>query len=260
LFGCLVVWLCCLVVLFGCVVWLCCLVVLFGCVVWFGCLVVWLCVLVWLFGCLVVCFVCLLCFFGPALACFALRARSCECATPPAMRFSLQQRSQWNAQPLIKQPTPRTTQRAAHAPARDAVELQESTRARARTHAHADKHAREPGLELRRRSSVRCSSKSATSSRAISAGSGNRRPQSPPCAQKRSHARARTRTHTQKRTRTRAGGKGAHKWETRTRVRTLTGRSEVAWLWRVLADGRSGLRGFRRGGGGVRMHTCPREL
>jgi hypothetical protein len=67
-------------------------------------------------------------------------------------------------------------------------------------------------------------------------------------------------THTQKRTHTRAGGKGAHKRETRTRVRTLTGRSEVAWLWRVLADGRSGLRGFHRGGGGVRMHTSPRDL
>ena len=69
------------------------------------------------------------------------------------------------------------------------------------------------------------------------------------------HAHAETHTHTH----TRAGGKGAHKRETRTRVRTLTGRSEVAWLWRGLADGRSGLRGFHRGGG-VHMHTFPRDL
>ena len=68
------------------------------------------------------------------------------------------------------------------------------------------------------------------------------------------HAHAETHTHTP------AGEKCAHKRETRTRVRTLTGRSEVAWLWRVLADGRSGLRGFHRGGGGVRMRTSPRDL
>ena len=77
----------------------------------------------------------------------------------------------------------------------------------------------------------------------------------------RPEALSRTCTHTQKtHTHTRAGEKCAHKRETRTRVRTLTGRSEVAWLWRVLADGRSGLRGFHRGGGGVRMRTSPRDL